>query len=120
METSQLDIFTPSRSRTPVEIAQANASQFSLEFLEWLPINAHIWYAFENEALNVIERGYKHYSSRTIIEFLRHHSTLEEVEGEFKINNNIQPYLPRLFDLTYPSRAGLFEYRVTTKEKGIA
>lgn len=103
---------------TVLQIAAQNADKLSAEFLEWLPENLEIWSAFERETFRVINRGFKHYSSYTIVEFLRHHTAVAEVESEFKINNNIRPYLSRLFDFVNPQHAGLFEYRVTTKRKG--
>lgn len=101
-----------------VNIANANADSLSSEFLMWLPDNLHIWNAFVDQAMKIIGRGYKHYSARTILEFLRHHSALEERASQWKVNNNVQPYLARLFDLVYPEHMGLWEYRTTTKEKG--
>jgi len=93
-------------------IAHEHKEQFSDEFLNWLPENAHIWIAFEQEAYKVIKAGFKHYSARTIIHVLRHHSALSErgLDG-WKINNNISPYLARLFAILNPSHADLFEYR---------
>lgn len=111
----QEDLFKPAG---PVDIARAHADQLSAEFLIWLPDNLHIWEAFAAQAIQVRQRGFKHYSSYTIVEFLRHHSAVEERGGEWKINNNVRPYLPRLFDLVYPHYAGLWEYRQTTKKKG--
>jgi hypothetical protein len=98
-----------------VKVAYAHACQFSKDFLEWLPANLHILQAFCDEAIKLKLSGRTHYSSYTIVEFLRHHSAVTEKGGEWKINNNYRPYLPRLFDLLYPQHAGLFEYRVTTK-----
>jgi hypothetical protein len=97
----------------PEYTLQQNADKFTTDFIDWIPDNIQIWNAFREEALKVIERGYKHYSARTIIHFMRHHSALHEAGGEFKINNNHSPYLARLFDLVYPEHAGLFEYRET-------
>lgn len=111
----QTELFQP---RTPMEIALAHADQFAVDFLEWLPENLHVWRGFERETFSVIKRGYKHYSSYTIIEFMRHHTSIHEAAPSYKLNNNYRPYLPRLFDLVHPEHAGLFEYRVTTKEKG--
>ena len=91
--------------------------QFSDEFAEWLPANGHVWRAFVNEAMKVRARGRIHYSSYTIVEFLRHYSAIQEAGGEWKINNNHRPYLPRLFDLCYPDMAGMFEYRTLTKPR---
>lgn len=93
-------------------IAHEHKEQFSDEFLRWIPENAHIWIAFEQEALKIIAKGYKHYSARTIIHVLRHHSALsEQGDGGWKINNNISPYLARLFAILNPAYANLFEYR---------
>jgi hypothetical protein len=100
---------------SPIGYARRNKDQFTDDFLAWLPLNLHIYRAFEIEAFTVIGRGYKHYSAKTIIEFLRHHSAMTESAGEFKINNNISPYLPRLFDLVNPECVGLWEYRETKK-----
>lgn len=81
-------------------------------FDEWIKSNNHVWEAFEKQALLVIERGYKHYSARTIVEFLRHHTAITEV-GEWKLNDHATPYLARKFMKTYPQHQGLFELRGT-------
>ena len=78
------------------------------DFDEWIKENSHIYEAFEREALATAQKR-SHYSARTIVEFLRHHSAVAEKGGMWKINNNHRPYLPRLFDLCYPDMAGMFE-----------
>jgi hypothetical protein len=108
---NQSDLFASS----PLSVAQANADKFPDDFLEWLPDNLHIFRTFSAEAIKIKNRGYSHYSSYTIVEFMRHHTAITEKNGEFKINNNHRPYLARLFDLFYPQHAGLFEYRITKK-----
>lgn len=113
----QTDFF---KQRTIIDVALDNASELSVEFLEWLPENLHVWDAFVIETFKIINRGFKHYSSYTIVEFLRHHNAVSENGSIYKLNNNHRPYLSRLFDFAYPQHAGLFEYRVTTKEKGKA
>ena len=77
---AQPDLFTP-RRKTVMDHAQENASALSSEFLGWLPDNLHVWDAFVVETLKVIQRGYKHYSSRTIICVMRHHSAISEKGG---------------------------------------
>jgi hypothetical protein len=99
----------------PIAIMRQNSGQFSDEFLEWLPVNLHIFTAFAQEVFKVIGRGYTHYSSRTIIEFLRHHTAVKEKSGTWKINDHAVPYLARLFDLVYPEKKGIFEYRTAKK-----
>ena len=81
------------------------------DFFEWLVDNEHIWIAFEREALKIANLGFKHYSARTIIHFLRHHSALQEDGTHWKINNDISPYLARYFAEKYPNLKDLFEYR---------
>lgn len=98
-----------------VRVANAHADIFPEEFRAWLPANVHVYAAFEREALRVIARGFKHYSSKTVIEFLRHHSALTERDSDWKLNNNHTPYLPRLFDRIHPDHVGLWEYRETKK-----
>jgi hypothetical protein len=82
-----------------------------IEFDNWLIENNHIFEAFCDEAFKVWNKGYAHYSARTIVEFLRHHTNLREKSGGFKINNDAVPYMARLFGKTYPLYT-LFEYRV--------
>lgn len=101
--------------KTCTLILANHADQFTDEFVNWLPENTHIWDAFVSEAFKIRQKGFKHYSARTIVHFLRHHSALQENGSGWKINNNHSPYLARLFDLRYPHAAGLWEYRTTFK-----
>jgi len=87
-------------------------SQYRSDFSDWLMQNQHIWSAFAAKADAVWNRGRRHYSARTIVEVLRHESTLAEVGGEWKINGNYVPDLARLYIATYPDRASLFETRL--------
>lgn len=102
---------------TIVDLAEQNKEQFSKEFVAWLPTNLHVWVTFCDETFKVRARGFKHYSARTIVHFLRHHSAVVESTGPWKINNNYSPYLARLFDLKYPHLVGLWEYRETKRAK---
>lgn len=104
---TQLDLLTP----RPVFYARTHAEQFTPEFLAYLPENLHVYDAFEAEALKVIRRGFQHYSARTILHVLRHHSALEENGTQWKLNDHVSPYLARLFALIHPAHAGLFEFR---------
>lgn len=94
-----------------VVLAQRNAEKFTPEFLAYLPPNRHVWVAFEREALRVVARGFQHYSARTIIEVLRHNSALAEAGGPWKLNDHFTPGLARLFALSHPEHADLFEFR---------
>lgn len=100
MNNSQLCLLAQSHPDTPAA------------FVLWLGNNISIWDAFEAEALKVVNLGQRHYSARTIIHFLRHHSVLAETsESQWKINDHHSPYLARLFAMVHPEHADLFEYR---------
>jgi len=81
------------------------------EFDIWVLENPEIFKAFCAEAIKASNKGYKHYSARTIIEFLRHHTNLRETSGGFKINNDAVPCMAREFKRIYPQYGNFFEYR---------
>jgi hypothetical protein len=97
----------------PLRIAFDNVEQFTPAFIGFLADNAHVWEAFEREALAVIAVGFQHYSARTIVHVLRHHSALTEKNSPWKLNNDNSPYLARLWALAYPEHADFFEFRST-------
>jgi hypothetical protein len=99
-----------------VDLANRHAEMFTDEFLDWLPSNLHVWYAFRDETFRAIGAGYRRYSSKMIIHHLRHHTSVAERGSGFKISNNTSPYLPRLFDLAYPHLEGLFSYKEVIHE----
>lgn len=80
------------------------------DFVSWVQENEHIYYAFEREALQTAKKR-KHYSAKTIVEFLRHHSLIKENGAEWKINNYATSHLARLFAQRNPSFKDFFEYR---------
>lgn len=98
-----------------IKIIHANRDQFSDEFMDWFPKNEHVWKAFVRETNKIIAVGFKHYSARTIIHVLRHHSAIQENNSGWKISNNSSPYLARLFALVYPQFAKIFQYKQTPK-----
>jgi hypothetical protein len=70
--------------------------------------------AFASETIKVINRGFTHYSARTILHVIRHHRELtEKSDSGWKVNNNHSPYLGRLFEFVYPQHAGIFNHRAT-------
>lgn len=99
-----------------INLIEKERDQFSNEFVEWLPKNHHVWEAFEREAFKIIGAGFKHYSARTIIHVIRHHSAITQNDGApWKISNNSSPYLARLFALVHPEFARLFTYKSTPR-----
>lgn len=62
-----------------------------------------LYQAFEAEALRIIARGFRRYSARTIVEWLRHNSAIQaDPTGQFKINDHITPTLARDFMDDHP------------------
>ena len=92
-------------------LIQENRDLFSDEFVSWLEKNEHVWDAFCNEAFKIHKRGFKHYSARTIIHVLRHHSAVTENGSVWKISDHSSPYLARLFDLRFPEMAGMWNMK---------
>ncbi len=95
-----------------VALVREHADTFRPGFALWLRDNRHVWLAFEHEADRVWTRGRRHYSARTLVEYLRHETALADNGADFKINGNVVPDLARLYRLTHPARAGLFETRL--------
>lgn len=86
-------------------------SKFFRHDADWFDDNWHIVRAFVDEALALISYGRSHYSARTIVEVMVHHSLTREVEGDFKIGNDNAPYLARIFVFLYPEHANFWESR---------
>lgn len=101
-------------------IVRQDRENFLPTFAGWLVENLHVWRAFELEADKVWARGRRHYSARTLIEYLRHESSLSDSGVDWKINNNIAPDLARLYRLRYPARADLFETRCMPGSRRVA
>lgn len=68
-----------------------------------------VWDLFCAEADKI--RAYrKHYSARTIAEYIRHHKTIDAGGREFVLNNNWVPIMARHY-MTSRNCAGFFETR---------
>lgn len=93
-------------------LVREHGATFRPDFASWLAENRHVWIAFEREAGKVWNRGRRHYSARTLVEYLRHETALTDAGADFKINGNVVPDLARLYRLRYPDRSDLFELRV--------
>lgn len=101
--------------RKRLALSCAGQTQFTRDFAPWLEANWKVWEAFEREANKVWDSGRRHYSARTIGEYLRHQTTLSEKPNEhgFKLNDHAWPNLSRLYLLMYPARDGFFERRLS-------
>lgn len=96
-----------------MDAAFHHADAFRTDLTEWLeiPVNFLIWTAFVYQANTVWNKNIRHYSARTIGEYLRHHSALSDSSTDFKLNDAIWPDFARLYMLVHPEREGFFETR---------
>jgi hypothetical protein len=91
-----------------LDVVSENPEVFRPDFADWLDRNFHVYEAFQREANRVVADGWKHYSARTIMEVLRHRSNVRELDGDYKISNNMIPDCARLYMMLNPGREGLF------------
>jgi hypothetical protein len=101
------------RRRLAFRLVETEAQYFRSDFHTWLEHNYRVWEAFEREANLIWQRGRRHYSARTIGEYLRHESQIREGENhlQLKLNDHWWPDLARLYMLMHPDRDGFFERR---------
>lgn len=101
------------RKHTALVFVEARPELFRSDFREWLERNFSVWEAFEREANKVWASGRRHYSARTIGEYLRHETLLREAPSDpkFKLNDHFWPDLARLHMLYHEEREGFFEFR---------
>jgi hypothetical protein len=92
-----------------LDIVKREQDSFPPGFWHFIRDNWGIWTRFKVEADKVRLRGRTRYSARTIIEFIRHETSLRE-NSTFKVNNNYAPGMARLY-MTVRECPGLFETR---------
>ena len=98
-----------------LRLIKTNPQGFREDFAPWIGANLHIWTRFELEANRTWDRGRRRYSARTLIEFIRHETSMNEGPDAFyKINNSFVPDISRLYGMLYPERVDFFECRVIT------
>lgn len=85
---------------------------------DWELVSAAIPFfeAFIVEAHKIASKR-THYSARTLIEVIRHHSVLEDSDKTFKVNNNITPIVARLATDMFPYLNGLFHMKTRTSRE---
>lgn len=111
--TAQLAFLFSGRTKDSVlYIVTAQSWRYRADFARWVSINWPIWERFEREANRVYDRGRRHYSARTIGEFIRHETALtERGDGAFKVNDHRWPDLARLYLALHPERHRFFDIR---------
>ena len=93
-------------------VVTAQAWRYKPGFVTWLSRNFHVWERFEAEANRVYDAGRRHYSARTIGEYLRHETATTAAGDEpYKISDWWWPQLARLYTAVYIGREEFFEIR---------
>ena len=83
------------------------------DMIEYHLENPEIFVAFEKFTLEAIKSGRTYFGSKAIIERVRWYTAVEAKKDTFKINNNIAPFLSRLFEKKYPEYKGFFRKRIS-------
>lgn len=111
--TTQLAFLFSGRTKDSVMyVVTRQAWRYRPDFAEWVATNWHVWQRFEKEANKVYDSGRRHYSARTIGEYLRHETaTTAANDGAWKVNDHRWPDCARLYLTLYPEREGFFELR---------
>lgn len=102
------------------DIRQAKPSrceEIDRAFCEFHRANPQVWRLFVRFTLDVIAKGFKHYSSKSVFERIRWHTDIETGAADgFKLNNNYTAAYSRLFHEAYPEHADFFRLRARTSK----
>jgi hypothetical protein len=99
--------------QTLKSIVRNNPDQFRSGFLDYAVDNWHLYEGFKERAFQMAATGRDHYSAKTIIQVLRFHSDLAEVDSEFKVNDKWAADFGRLFMLRHPNYQGFFKTKIS-------
>jgi hypothetical protein len=93
----------------PQATAQAVGDREAMKGLDPLA-----WRLFQRFSLELIERGFAHYSSDAVLHRVRWETAVTIDDGScFKVNNNVTPLYARHFHEQHPAHAGFFRTRVS-------
>jgi hypothetical protein len=73
--------------------------------------NPHIWEAFKELTLTLIDRGFEKISAELVYNQIRWLMYIQHGNDGFKINNNFKPFYARKFARIYPQHNGIFAFR---------
>lgn len=74
----------------------------------WIEKHPQIYRAFEQATLERIERGFRHYSAKAVVEYVRWHTDTPG-GSPFKIANAVTTYLALKFMNERPEHVGFFK-----------
>lgn len=86
--------------------------QMLRKFVAYHRANPHVWEAYQRFALQMIGRGFSHYSSSLLINRIRWHFLVEVRRTDvFRLNDHLSPFYARMFIAKFPEHAQLFRTR---------
>ncbi len=100
--------------------AGTRAAEIEAAFLRFVALNPRVWDLFERYANLLVERGWRNYGAKAIVERVRwdHDLTIVPDDGEpFKIKNEFTPYFARHFHKLHPEHGGFFRVRELPSER---
>jgi hypothetical protein len=78
------------------------------------PLDPIAWRLFQRFTLELIERGYEHYSSDAVLHRVRWETSVSTADHSgFKCNNDVTALYARMFHLMHPQHDGFFRTRVS-------
>lgn len=80
------------------------------DFVAWLEYNPRMYAAFRHFAMEALNKHRTRFSCYMIRERVRWYTNIE-YGGEFKISNNVTPYMARLLAKDIPQLASIFSFK---------
>ena len=74
---------------------------------------------FEKLSLELVGRGFEHYSARAILHRIRWHYHVDQGDKDFKCNNNWTPKMARWFMDKHPELGEFFSTRASPARHGM-
>lgn len=96
--------------------AELNGKTIREGFYEFHKTNPHVYHAFEEQALQAINRGRAKISAKLIINWIRWNEFLKTSDQNFRINDAYQAYYAREFIRRNPDHADVFNLRKLRNE----
>ena len=78
--------------------------------------NPRVYDLFSEFTYQVINRGFKNFSSESIINQIRWFTSVETVGDVYKVNNDYKPYYSRKFMSDNPQYEGFFRTRLSVAD----
>jgi hypothetical protein len=86
-------------------------SYIAEQFIRYHEENPHVYHELKRLALQLKQKGHKHYGMKGLFEVMRWHMALYTTDTEFKLNNNYTAFYSRMIMENEPQLEGFFRVR---------